>query len=79
MPIGAVRGRLVALSGAAFDGAYAKSELDCHRLLNETVALRFLRAVTVEPVKALLEDALVTFRAHERHAAHLVQGPRCGG
>ncbi len=75
----AKRAELVALSGNAFDCAYATNELGYHQVVNKTVAENFIPAVTVEPLKALLEDALVTFRAHETHAEHMVAGLQCAG
>jgi putative membrane protein len=75
----AKRAELMSLSGAAFDCAYAKNELGYHQIVNQTVAESFLPAVTVEPLKALLEDALVTFRAHEAHAGRMVEGLSCAG
>ena len=59
----AKRAELTGLTGADFDCAYATNELGYHRVVNQTVAETFLPAVTVEPLKALLEDALTTFRA----------------
>lgn len=73
----AKRAELVALSGNAFDCAYATNELGYHQIVNKTVAENFIPAVTVEPLKALLEDALVTFRAHEAHAENMVAGLQC--
>ena len=75
----AKRAELVALSGNGFDCAYAKNELGYHQVVNQTVAEAFIPAVTVAPLKALLEDALVTFRAHEAHAGHMVAGLQCDG
>ena len=73
------RAEFAALRGAEFDCAYARNELAYHQLVNKTVAESFVPAVTVAPLKALLEDALVTFRAHERHAQDMVEGLACGG
>jgi len=73
------RAELMALTGNAFDCAYATNELGYHQVVNMTVAESFISAVTVEPLKALLEDALVTFRAHEQHAGHMVAGLQCAG
>lgn len=75
----AKRAELMALSGNAFDCAYATNELGYHQIVNKTVAESFIPAVTVAPLKALLEDALVTFRAHETHAEHMVAGLKCAG
>ena len=75
----AKRAELMSLSGAEFDCAYATNELGYHQLVNKTVAENFIPAVTVAPLKALLEDALVTFRAHEAHAERMVEGLKCAG
>ncbi len=73
----AKRAELVALTGVKFDCAYAANELGYHQIVNKTVAETFIPAVTVEPLKALLEDALATFRAHEAHAERMVDGLEC--
>jgi len=75
----AKRAELMALNGNAFDCAYAVNELGYHQIVNKTVAESFIPAVTVEPLKALLEDALVTFKAHEQHAENMVAGLTCAG
>lgn len=75
----AKRAELAGLSGVAFDCAYATNELGYHQVVNKTVAEDFIPAVTVEPLKALLGDALVTFRAHEAHAENMVSGLQCAG
>jgi putative membrane protein len=75
----AKRAELMALNGNAFDCAYATNELAYHQIVNQTVAKTFIPAVTVAPLKALLEDALVTFRAHEQHAEHMVAVLACAG
>ncbi|WP_299047134.1 DUF4142 domain-containing protein [uncultured Tateyamaria sp.] len=75
----AKRAELMALNGNAFDCAYATNELGYHQIVNKTVAESFIPAVTVEPLKALLEDALVTFKAHEQHAEQMVAGLTCAG
>lgn len=72
------RAEFVTLSGHAFDCAYATNELGYHRLVNRTVAESFIPAVTVEPLRNLLADALETFRAHEAHAEAMVEGLQCG-
>ncbi|MBK0399804.1 DUF4142 domain-containing protein [Limibaculum sp. M0105] len=72
------RAELVALSGHAFDCAYATNELGYHQVVNETVAEKFIPWTTVEPLTELLREALVTFRVHEGHAEHMVAGLKCG-
>lgn len=73
----AKRAELAALTGNAFDCAYAENELGYHQIVNKTVAESFIPHVTVAPLKALLEDALVTFKAHEKHAENMVAGLSC--
>lgn len=73
----AKRAELISLTGAAFDCAYATNELGYHQVVNQTVSETFIPAVTVEPLRTLLEDALVTFRAHEAHAEQMVAGLQC--
>lgn len=75
----AKRTELMALTGNAFDCAYATNELGYHQIVNKTVAENFIPAVTVAPLKALLEQALVTFQVHEMHAAQMVEGLTCAG
>ena len=75
----AKRAELVALTGQAFDCAYAENELGYHQIVNKTVEESFIPAVTVAPLKELLVDALLTFKAHERHAEHMVAGLSCDG
>lgn len=71
------RAELAGLTGKAFDCAYAKNELGYHQIVNKTVEADFIPAVTVEPLRSLLEEALVTFKAHEKHAEHMVAGLSC--
>ncbi len=72
-----IRAELSGLTGAAFDCAYATNELGYHQIVNKTVAENFIPNVTVEPLKALLTDALATFRIHEGHAVHMVAELKC--
>ncbi|AAV93577.1 DUF4142 domain-containing protein [Ruegeria pomeroyi] len=72
------RAELISLSGKAFDCAYAQNELGYHQVVNKTVEGVFIPAVTVEPLKDLLSDALVTFKVHEGHAEQMVNGLQCG-
>ncbi len=74
----AKRAAFVKLSGKTFDCAYARNELAYHRLVNKTVETEFIPAVTVPPLKALLVNALVTFKAHQRHARRMVAALGCG-
>jgi putative membrane protein len=73
----AKRDELSALRGKAFDCAYAQNELGYHQVVNRTVEGEFIPNVTVEPLKELLVGALATFKVHEQHAVHMVQGLAC--
>ena len=60
------------LSGAAFDKRYADNELGYHQAVNELVETAFIPNIENPEVKALFEEALAIFRAHERHAEKMV-------
>ncbi|MCE8526890.1 DUF4142 domain-containing protein [Ruegeria pomeroyi] len=72
------RAELMSLSGKAFDCAYAQNELGYHQVVNQTVEGVFIPTATVEPLKDLLSEALVTFKVHEGHAEQMVNGLQCG-
>jgi putative membrane protein len=72
------RRELRGLEGKAFDCAYAQNELGYHQVVNQTVEQTFLPNTTVPELKALLSDALVTFKVHEGHAEHMVAALNCG-
>ncbi len=71
------RAEFMQLSGNAFDCAYAQNELGYHQIVNKTVEESFIPAVTVEPLRDLLADALKTFKAHEKHAEMMVASLAC--
>lgn len=71
------RTELKNLEGKAFDCAYAQNELAYHRLVNETVEGHFIPSATVPELKALLSEALATFKVHEGHAEHMVAALGC--
>ncbi|MGJ8570336.1 MAG: DUF4142 domain-containing protein [Hoeflea sp.] len=71
------RAELMSLEGEAFDCAYATNELAYHQIVNKTIAESFLPAVTVAPLKDLLEEALATFTQHEGHAENMVAKLGC--
>ncbi|WP_263366575.1 DUF4142 domain-containing protein [Edaphobacter bradus] len=68
----AKRAELNALHGVAFDRAYAANELAYHQTVNKIVGETWIPTVQNGELKDLLAQALVTFRAHEGHAAHMV-------
>ena len=60
------------LTGADFDRRYAENELGYHRAVNELVEGTFIPNIQNPEVKALFEEALVIFKAHEKHAEMMV-------
>jgi len=73
----AKRDELRRLKGQSFDCAYALNELAYHQLVNATVEETLIPNVAVPKFKALLEEALVTFKVHEGHAEHMVAELGC--
>lgn len=65
------RAELSALKGADFDKAYAANELAYHRFVNKTLDETLIPATDNAELKALLQSALKTFKAHEGHAEKL--------
>ena len=66
------KAELNALSGPAFDKAYAANELAYHQTVNKIVGDTWIPTVSNPELKAFLGQALVTFKAHEAHAVHMV-------
>ena len=60
------------LSGDAFDRRYAQNELRYHQAVNGLVADAFIPNIENPEVKALFKEALVFFKAHEKHAEMMV-------
>lgn len=60
------------LSGEAFDRRYAENELAYHGAVNGLVEGTFIPNLQNPEVKALFQDALVIFKAHEKHAEKMV-------
>ncbi len=67
---------LSALDGAAFDRAYAANELAYHQTVNKIVGETWIPTVKNAELKAFLSQALVTFKAHENHAGHMVSAAK---
>ncbi len=63
---------MAALSGPAFDKAYAANELAYHQTVNGVVSGAFIPNVETAELKDLLGQALATFQAHEEHARQMV-------
>ena len=68
----AKKAELNALSGAAFDKAYAANELGYHQTVNKIVGETWIPTVKNPELKVFLGQALETFKAHETHAGHMV-------
>jgi putative membrane protein len=56
----------------AFDHAYAANEFAYHQTVNKILGETWIPTVQNGELKGFLAQALVTFRVHEEHAAHLV-------
>jgi putative membrane protein len=60
------------LRGEAFDRRYAENELGYHKAVNGLVEGTFIPNIENAEVKALFEQALAIFKAHEKHAEMMV-------
>lgn len=65
------RDELTALSGAAFDKAYAANEVAYHKTVNAALADTLIPSAQNAELKSLLETGLKLFTEHQRHAEHL--------
>lgn len=65
--------KLAALSGAAFDRAYAANEVAFHRTVNGALSGTLIPAARNAELKSLLETGLKLFQSHQLHAEHLAQ------
>ncbi len=61
------------LRGAAFDKRYAENELAYHKAVNDLVENAFIPNIENDEVRALFETGLEIFKAHETHAAMMVE------
>jgi len=64
--------KLSQLRGAEFDRAYAENELAYHQAVNELVEKTMIPNIENAEVKALFEQGLEIFKAHEGHAEMMV-------
>ena len=60
------------LSGAEFDRRYANNELGYHQAVNGLVEGTFIPNLQNPELKALFKDAIIVFKAHEKHAEKMV-------
>ncbi len=61
------------LRGTAFDRRYAENELGYHKAVNGLIEGAFIPNIQNPEVKALFEEALIIFKAHEKHAEKMVK------
>ena len=64
---------IVQLRGAEFDAAYAANELAYHQAVNDLVENTMIPNIDNAEVKALFEQGLGIFKAHEAHAEMMVK------
>ena len=69
----AIIAKFSALSGAEFDKAYTDNELAYHKAVNALVGDVFIPNIENAEVKALFEEGLKIFKAHEAHAEMMVK------
>ena len=67
-------GSLVKLRGAEFDAAYAANELAYHQAVNDLVENTMIPNIDNAEVRALFQQGLEIFKAHEGHAEMMVKG-----
>ena len=60
------------MHGKAFDRRYAANELAYHKAVNGLVEDAFIPNIQNPEVKALFEEAIVIFKAHQKHAERMV-------
>lgn len=60
------------LRGSSFDKRYAENELAYHKEVNELVGKTFIPNIENGEVKSLFKAGLEIFKAHEKHAEHMV-------
>ena len=65
--------KLAALSGDAYDKAYAANEVAFHKTVNGALSGTLIPAAQNAELKSLLETGLKLFQSHLMHAEHLAQ------
>lgn len=63
--------KLAALSGSAYDKAYAANEVAYHQAVNAALSGTLIPSAQNAELKSLLETGLKLFQSHELHAEHL--------
>jgi len=67
------RTKLDALSGAAFDKAYADNEAAYHKSVNDALSNTIIPDAQNAELKSLLESGLKIFQDHQRDAENIVK------
>jgi putative membrane protein len=69
----ATRKKLAALTGVAFDKAYADNEVAYHKAVNGALSSTLIPNAQNSDLKSLLQNALTVFESHLQHAERLAQ------
>ena len=69
----AERKKLAGLSGAAFDKAYVDNEVAYHKAVNDAASKTLIPSAQNAELKALLQNGLKLFQAHQQHAEQLAK------
>jgi putative membrane protein len=69
----AEQNKLDALSGSAYDRAYAANEVAYHQTVNGALGNTLMPSTQNSELESLLETGLKLFQSHQMHAKHLVQ------
>ena len=67
----ATRNKLASLDGAAFDKAYVDNEVAFHKTVNTALSGTLIPEAQNPELKALLQNGLTMFEAHQKHAEQL--------
>jgi putative membrane protein len=67
----ATRNKLASLDGAAFDKAYIDNEVAYHKTVNTALSATLIPDAQNPELKALLQNGLTLFEAHQKHAEQL--------
>ena len=65
------RTKLASLNGAAFDKAYVDNEVTYHKTVNTALSDTLIPDAQNAELKALLQNGLTLFQAHQKHAEQL--------
>ncbi len=69
----ATRQKLASLDGDAFDKAYVDNEVAYHQAVNDALSKTLIPDAQNAELKALLQNGLTLFTAHQKHAEQLAK------